>query len=134
MGWLGTWRGVLWTGGLAAVMFLVRAFMDFRFVYPEFTAADDLGTATLSFAVYGGVAAVWIWALIAVARERRRGAVAVALLAGVWLVVMWLATAIAFCPFPCPSLFPLGEIVNTGGLLAGLLAVAAAISRLRAAA
>lgn len=134
MATLGSWRGVLWTGGFAAVMFLVRTFLDFRFVYPQFTADDDLATAGISFVLYGLVSGIWIWALVGVARERRRGVIAIAVLAGVTLVLMWVATAAAFCPFPCPSEFPLGELVNTGGLVAGVLALAASLGRLRAAA
>lgn len=132
MTWLGTRRGLLWTGGIAAVLFLVRAFLDFRYVYPEFTAPDDLATNGIAFAVYGLVSGAWIWSLIGVAGERRGGAIGVAVLSVVCLALLWVATAVVFCPFPCQSQFPLGEAVNTSGFVAGILALLAALRRLRA--
>lgn len=129
---LGTWRMVLWTGIAAALAFFVRSWLDFRFVFAEFVPDTDVVTTGLTMVFYAGAGFAWLWAIAAVAQERRKGAVALAVLSGLLLVGLWVGTFFAWCPFPCETAAPLSEISSIGGLAIGLVAMASAVTRIRA--
>ena len=65
MCYLGGWRTVLAAGNLAFLVFLARGWLDWRFVYGEFAADDDIATTFITILFYTAVCAVWIWALVA---------------------------------------------------------------------
>jgi hypothetical protein len=127
-------RRVVLLGGIGLVAFAARIMLDWRWVYSEFIPASDIGTAALSMAFYLATVAAWTWALLAAADGRRSGFLALALLAGVMLVGQGAATWVAFCPFPCQTAWPLGEGINTSGVLVGLVVLVAAFSARRGAA
>ena len=92
MRYLGGWRTVLAAGTLAFLVFLARGWLDWRFVFSEFTADDDIATTFIAILFYTAVCAVWIWALVATGRERRGGAIGVLVLSLLLLVVGGIAT------------------------------------------
>lgn len=66
------------------------------------------------------------------ARQRRGGAIALIVLAGLLLVALGISTLLAFCPSPCQTAWPLMEGSNWAGLAIGLLAMLGAGGRLAA--
>jgi hypothetical protein len=134
MRYLGNWRAVLSAGTLAFLVFLARGWLDWRFVYREFTADDDIVTTFITILFYTAVCAVWIWALVATGRERRGGAISVLVLSLLLLVVGGIATFAALCPSPCGTAWPLMEATNWLGIVVGVVAVASAGGRLATAA
>lgn len=129
MGGLRTWRVTLWLGGLAFLAYLERMILDWRYVYDDFIGLDDAATTLFAIAVYLTFAAVWLWALVATARHEARGIYGLAILSGVLLVAMGLATPAAFCPLPCEgwARWPLLEWSNWAGLAIGVLTLIAGL-------
>lgn len=133
MRYLGGRRAVLAAGTLALLVFLARGWLDWRFVFSEFTADDDIATTFIAILFYTAVCAAWIWALVATGRERRGGAIGVLVLSLLLLVVGGIATFAALCPSPCGTAWPLMEATNWFGIVVGVVAVASAGGRLAAA-
>ncbi len=132
MDWQRSWQGLFAVAVLAALAFLERAYLDWRFVLGGVARDDDVVGTLIVVAVYVALSATWIWALVAVARQRRGGAIAVLALSLVLLVALGISTPLAFCPSPCQTAWPLMEVSNWAGLAIGLLAVLAAGRRLSA--
>lgn len=130
MEWLRDWRFVLAVGVVAFLAFLARAFIDWRFVYVEFTSADDPAGTLAILVTYVALAAAWLWALVAVSHQRRAGAAGLLVLSLLLLVGIGIATPTALCPAPCPTEWAWGWELNWAGLVIGLLAAAAALARL----
>ena len=109
--------------GGALLSFLARTFIDYRFVYAEINLATGaLATVTLfNLLFFGG----WIWALVD-ASHGRRPAMFALLAYGVLLVVFGVATILSFCPTPCQTFWPVGEIVIWSNVVIGVPAVALA--------
>ncbi len=132
MAWLRSWQGLLAIAVLAFLAFLERAHLDWRYVLVEAVPDNDIVATGAIAAAYVALSATWIWALVAVARQRRGGAIALLLLSGVLLVALGISTPLAFCPSPCQTAWPLMEVSNWAGLAVGLLAILAAGLRLSA--
>jgi hypothetical protein len=111
MRYLGSWRIVLAAGTLAFLLFLARGWLDWRFVFREFTADTDTTTTFITILFYTAVCAAWILAL----------------------VVGGIGTFAALCPSSCGTAWPLMEATHWLGLAVGVLAVASAGGRLAAA-
>jgi hypothetical protein len=129
---LGSWRLVLVTATLAFLLFLVRSWLDWRFVFGEFMAVSDIWTAFGALVFYALIAAAWIATLVAIARQRRGGAIASLVLAALLLLVGGVATLVSLCPSPCGTAWPLMEIANWLGMAVGAVSVAAAGARIAA--
>ncbi|MDP9281064.1 MAG: hypothetical protein M3P38_03075 [Chloroflexota bacterium] len=124
---------LVWPSLLAFVVGLGRTFIDWGIVYPELGLMSDAASAFPTLVAYSLVFGVWAWALIAMARGQRRGvwvALVLTLLANVGL---GLGTTFAFCPTPCQTLWPIGELWNWATTLTGAGAVIAQVSALRSA-
>ena len=115
--------GVATVGAIAYLFFIGRAFVDWRYVYPEFVPAADIATTVGAIAFYLVVSAAWLWALFGVRDGRRSGYLTLIGLTGLSLVVGAVATWLAFCPFVCQTAFPLMETANSGGAIVGLITV-----------
>lgn len=131
MTWLTSRRGVTVLGSLAFLGFIERMMLDFRFVFSEFIPDSDIGTMALTMAFYVLASAAWLWALFAAAADRRRGLWTLVGLATLMLVGLGVGTLVSFCPSPCETAWPLGEVSNWIGLVVGVAAVAAVGLRLR---
>ena len=97
--------------------FLARTFLDYGFVYQELSLTNaTLGVVTLfNLAFIGG----WIWALVSASHGGRRAMFAL-LLYDALLVLFGLATLISFCPSPCQTAWPVGEVAIWSNILAGV--------------
>ncbi len=108
----------------ALVVFAVRAVLDWLYVFPELApGASSLVGAIAYLVLLGG----WFWALRAARAGRHRGLAAALAFAIVLPIGLGIATLAAFCPSPCGTAWPLMELANWAGLLAGLGAVVAAV-------
>jgi hypothetical protein len=126
---LGSRRVVLVTATGAFLLFLARSWIDWRFVFPEFMADTDVGTAFAALAFYVGVSAAWTWTLVAIGREQRGGPAGALLLAALLLVIGGIATLVSLCPSPCGTAWPLMEVANWLGIVTGGLSVLSAGAR-----
>ena len=97
--------------------FLARTFLDYGFVYQELSLTNaTLGVVTLfNLAFIGG----WIWALVSASHGGRRAMFAL-LLYDALLVLFGLATLISFCPSPCQTAWPVGEVAIWSNILVGV--------------
>jgi len=122
------WKAAIILSLAALLSFLARTFLDFRFVYQEIGLdVPSLSVATiLNLAFFAG----WIWALI-VASHAGRKAMYALLALDVLLLLFGITTLTSFCPSPCPTAWPLGEVLIWSNLLIGVPAVATAIVALR---
>jgi len=122
---------LVWLSLLAFAVGLGRAFIDWGVVYPELGPVNDVGRVFPRLVAYSLLFGAWAWALIAITRGRRRGiwvALVLTLLANVGL---GLGTTVAFCPTPCQTLWPVGELWNWATTLTGVAAVIAQVRALR---
>lgn len=111
------WSVALMLSGASYLSFLARTFIDYRFVYEEINLTiTSLGLVTLfNLAFFGGYA----WAL-ASASHRSRRAMYVLLVYDALLVLFGVSTLISFCPSPCETAWPLGEIIIWSNLVVGI--------------
>ncbi len=119
-----TWNGALILSAGAFLAFIARALIDYGFVYREvYPSTRSIGILTL---VYLGFIAGWIWALLAASHKIRRAMYAL-LAYGAIIVLHGGVTLVSFCPFPCRTAWPVGQVVIWSNLLAGIAAVVAAL-------
>jgi len=115
---------------LALAISLGRTLLDWGFVFPEFGFTDPasvLGAMVFYVVIFSG----WILALLSIARGGRAGlwvALALTLLLNVGL---GLGTTVAFCPTPCRTLWPVGELWNWATTLSGIAASVVIVRSLR---
>lgn len=120
-----------WLSLVAFAVGLGRTFIDWGVVYPELGMASTAEAVFPRLVGYTLIFGAWAWALIAMARGQRRGvwvALVLTLLANVGLGV---GTTVAFCPTPCQTLWPVGELWNWATTLTGAAAVIAQVRALR---
>jgi len=91
----------------------------------------DATTVFAMLVAYSLIFGVWAWALIAAAGGRRRGLWVALLLTLLANVGLGLGTTLAFCPTPCQTLWPVGELWNWATTLTGGAAAIAQVSALR---
>lgn len=117
--WFLSLHGAIALSVLAMLVFLGRAFIDFYFVYPEFglDIASVTGATLANMALFGG----WIWGLLAAVQGSRRGLGMAFGFSLFFLVVIAVGTLVSYCPSPCRTGWPLGEIFIWLSLIFGLL-------------
>ena len=122
------WGAALLFSGAALLSFLTRTFIDYRFVYAElgYSNASLIGITIFHLAWYGG----WTWALVS-ASHRRRPAMYVLVGYASLLVVYGVMTTLVWCPPPCRTMWPLGEIAIWSNWVFGIGAVVSAVLALR---
>lgn len=94
--------------GAAFLSFLGRTLLDFNIVYPEMGVqeSDLFSLISINLILF----AIWLWALMAAIQGNKR-ALGVTLLFDILLLVYGLSTIFAFCPTPCGTAWPIGEIL-----------------------
>ena len=111
----------------ALLSFLARTFIDYGFVYQSlYPSIRSMAILTLITLVF---IAGWIWALLAASHDRRRAMYVLLIYAAV-VVLHGVVTLVTLCPSPCPTAWPLGEVVIWSNVLMGILAVVAVVSSL----
>lgn len=105
----------------ALLAMLARTFLDYQYVYQGLGMnAVTSGLATLvNLALFGG----WIYALYAAASRFSRGAMIANLFFNTLLIIFAASTVISLCPSPCPTGWPVGEIIIWSNLIIGIPAV-----------
>ncbi len=123
-----SWRAAIILSLAALLSFLGRTFLDFRYVYQEIgLQVSGLSLAALfNLALFGA----WIWALIAGSHNSRKALYAL-LAFDLLLVVFGIVTFASFCPSPCQTAWPLGEVLIWSNLIVGIPALASAVMALR---
>jgi len=127
--WFTSIDGAVTLSVIALLTELWRAFVDFQREYSNFlngTGAVLLGTL-LYTALFGG----WAWALLRALRGSRSALIVALIINLLFLLAIPLGTLVAYCPSPCPELWPLMELSNWINLLFGLLATVALALQLR---
>jgi len=112
-----TWTAAVFLSAASLLSFLARTFLDYGFVYQELS----LTTASLAVVTLFNLAFIagWIWALVSVSHSSRRAMFAL-LVYDALLVLFGLATLISFCPSPCQTAWPVGEVAIWSNLLLGV--------------
>lgn len=130
MGWITSMRSVTVWSTLGMLAFVERALFDFRYVYPEQIPDDALSVGGAA-ALYVLFVAAWTWGIIAARSGSRAALRTLVLLPLITLVGLGVGTLTTFCPSPCETAWPLGELSNWLGLGLGLVAVASSALALR---
>jgi len=127
--WFSSLKGALTLSVISLLVFLGRTFIDFYFVYPEFSL--DVGmvglTILANLAFFGG----WIWAMLSAVQGRRRGVIALLGIDLFFLLFIAVGTLVSYCPSQCRTGWPVGEIFIWASLVAGLVAALSLVAHLR---
>lgn len=115
-----TWNLAFYSSYAALLTMLARTFLDYQYVYRELGLdAQVSGLATLiNLALFGG----WIFALLTSMQSSRRGMIANLAFNSLTLI-FGISTVVALCPSPCPTGWPVGEIIIWSNILIGATAV-----------
>jgi hypothetical protein len=112
----------------ALLGFFARSIIDFRYVYVE--QMPDLSATVIVIVVYTAFVGGWVAALLALAAGRRRGALA-CLGFSLLPILLGASTELAFCPTPCGTAAPVGDILNWICLALGIVSAASLVALLR---
>lgn len=128
--WLTSLNGAITLSVLALLTFMGRAFLDWRYEYPQQDPAGNWDTsgALIYMALIGG----WLWGLLAAGRGSRRGLI-VCLIAVLLLDVVFAGvTYFFFCPpwTGCKG-WPNAWLWNWSNLISGAVAAVAIAFQLR---
>jgi hypothetical protein len=112
-------NGAVTLSVISLLVYLGRSFIDFYFVYEELgLSVSVLGLVTLvNLVLFGG----WIGGLLATVRGSHRGLIIVFGFNLFFLLVIAVGTLVSYCPSPCRTGWPLGEIFIWLSLVFGLL-------------
>jgi hypothetical protein len=115
---------------LAAFLgFFARSIIDFRYVYVE--QMPDLSATVTVIVVYTVFVGGWVVALLALAAGQQRGALA-CLVLSLLPILLGVSTEVAFCPTPCDTAAPVGDILNWVCLALGVASAISLVAYLRA--
>ena len=113
-------RGAIGFTLISLLVYLGRAFIDFYYVFGEFGLGVGMigGAIFIYLALFGG----WIWALLLAVQGSYRGLIAAFGFNLFFLLFLAVGTMVSYCPSPCQTGWPLGEIAIWASFVAGLLA------------
>ena len=112
----------------ALLGFFARSIIDFRYVYVE--QMPDLSATVIVIVVYTAFVGGWVAALLALAAGQRRGALA-CLGLSLLPILFGASTEVAFCPTPCATAAPVGDILNWVCLALGIVSAISLVAYLR---
>jgi len=118
--WFLSLPGAIALAAISLLVFLGRTLIDFYYVYDEFDLSVGMvgGTMLVHMLLFGG----WIWSLLSAVQGSRRGLIAVFGFNLFFFLFIAVGTLVSYCPSPCRTGWPLGEIVIWTSLITGLLA------------
>ena len=118
--WFFSSNGAITLAVISLLVFLGRTLLDFYYVYGEFGLSVGMvsGTTLAHMLLFGG----WIWSLLFTVQGSRRGLIAVFGFNLFFLLFIAVGTLVSYCPSPCMTGWPLGEIAIWTSLITGLLA------------
>ena len=123
-----TARTALVLSWAALLGFFARSIIDFRYVYVE--QMPDLSATVIVIVIYTMFVGAWVAALLALAVGQRRAALA-CLGLSLLPILLGASTAVAFCPTPCDTAAPIGDILNWICLTLGSVSAISLVSYLR---
>jgi hypothetical protein len=103
--------------------------LDFQHQYSHFL--NSTGAVLLVTLLYTALFGGWAWALLRAMRGGRSALIVALIINVLFLLVLPIGALAAYCPPPCPELWPLFELANWINLLFGLLATVALALQLR---
>jgi hypothetical protein len=118
--WLTSLNGVITLSMISLLVFLARTFFDFYYVYTEFNLS--LGMTAAAILINTLLFSGWIWSQISAAKNNRRGLISIFVFNLFFLVVVAVGTLVSFCPSPCGTAWPMGEIFIWASLVFGMIA------------
>ena len=127
--WFTSLNGAVTLSMIALLAELWRAFVDFQHEYSNFL--NSMGALLLGTLLYTALFGGWAWALLRAMRGSRRELNAALIINLLFMLAIPIGTLVAYCPSPCPELWPLMELANWINLLFGLLAAVALAFQLR---
>ena len=127
--WFTSLNGAVTLSVIALLTELWRAFVDFQHEYSNFL--NSMGALLLATLLYTALFGGWAWALLRAMRGSRSALIAALIINLLFLLALPIGTLVAYCPSPCPELWPLMELANWINLLFGLLAAVALAFQLR---
>ena len=118
--WFMSSRGAITLAVVSLLVFLGRTFIDFYYVYGEFGLSVGMisGVTLVHMLLFGG----WIWSLLSAVQGSRRGLIAVFGFNLFFFLFIAVGSLVSYCPSPCMTGWPLGEIAIWTSLITGLLA------------
>ena len=118
--WFLSLQGALTLAVISLLVFLGRTFIDFYYVYGEFSLSVGMvsGTMLINLALFGG----WIWSLLATVQGSRTGLIAIFGFNLFFFLIIGVGTMVSYCPSPCETGWPLGEITIWASLIVGFIA------------
>ena len=127
--WFVSLNGAVTLSVIALLTELWRAFLDFQYEYSNFL--NSTGAILLSTLLYTALFGGWTWALLRTMRGSRTALITTLIINLLFLLALPIGALVAYCPSPCPELWPLFEMANWINLLLGLLATLALALQLR---
>ena len=127
--WFTSLNGAITLSVIALLTELWRAFVDFQYEYSNFL--NSMGALLLATLLYTALFGGWAWALLRAMRGSRSALIAALIINLLVLLAIPVGTLVAYCPSPCPELWPLMELANWINVLFGLLATVALSLQLR---
>lgn len=121
-------RAVIPISILALLVFLGRAFYDFRFEAPN-QGTDNQAFLYMVIA-YLVCIGLWVWAILGAQNQNRVGLIGLIVLNLLLNVVLGILTLVIFCPPGCEG-WPTWQFWNTAQIVLGVLAVVVAGMSLR---
>lgn len=122
--WLRSLTAVVVLSILGLLTFIARALLDWRYVYPDFGMSRT--TVIIGAAIYVAIVLFWVWLIMAAAQGRRGAVIA---LFGLNFVLLFLLSGFPlsqlYCPSPCRTIWPIGEIIIWSSTFSGLIAALA---------
>ena len=117
--WFLSLSGAITLTIISLLIFLGRAFVDFYYVFGEFGLDVSMvaGAIVIYLALFGG----WIWGLLSTVQGSRRGMIAMFSFNLFFLLIIAIGTLVSYCPSPCRTGWPLGEILIWLSLVFGVL-------------
>jgi hypothetical protein len=130
--WFMSRNGAITLSVIAFLTGLARLMLDVRFVseFADFMG-DQPGQVALVMLVFIAFFGGWLWALLAAVQGSRGGLIGALVCSLLLALGDGLTTVLVFCPTPCPTLSPLGDIIIWANLIFGLVATAALGLQLR---
>lgn len=130
--WFVSLNGAITLSVIAFLTGLARLMLDARFV-SEFAnfMGDRPGQVALVMLVFIAFFGGWVWALLAAVRGGRGGLIGALVCSLLLALGEGLTTVLVFCPTPCPTVSPLGDIIIWANLISGLVASVALGLQLR---
>lgn len=124
--WFMSLNGAIALSVIAFLTGLARLMLDVRFV-AEFAnfMGNQPGQVALVMLVFIIFFGGWLWALLALVRGSRGGLIGALVCSLLLAFGDGLTTVLVFCPTPCPTISPLGDIIIWANLISGLVAAVA---------